>query len=256
MEVFCQRLDDEFDSPVMITTPSVPFIVEIHGEKNIKQYGTNKLTITNASNMPSPQIIKTYYEPMVKGTIITPDQFLSAITALCMERRSQQINSYYIDNQRLLLEYKFPLSEIIIDFYDNLKSVSSGYASFDYEACGYEETDLVKLDFKLNDKPVDELSMIVHLKRARSYGRSICDKLSEHLNRQQFKIKIQALVNGKIVARSNVQAYRKDVTAKLYGGDQTRRTKLLERQKEGKKRMRMVGNIEISPETFINVLKR
>lgn len=173
-----------------------------------------------------------------------------------MERRGEQINSYYIDNLRLLLEYHFPLSEIIIDFYDNLKSVSSGYASFDYEDCGMQEASLVKLDFRLNDKPVDELSMLVHAKRARSYGRSICDKLSEHLNRQQFRIKIQAYVGGKVVARANVKAFRKDVTAKLYGGDVTRRMKLLKNQSEGKKRMRMVGNIEISPETFINVLKR
>lgn len=173
-----------------------------------------------------------------------------------MERRGEQINSQYIDNNRLLLEYRFPLNEVIIDFNDHLKSISSGYASFDYEDDKYEEADLVKLDFRLNDKPVDELSMLVHAKRARSYGRSICEKLQEHLNRQQFKIKIQALVNSKVLARTNVQAYRKDVTAKLYGGDQTRRIKLLQRQKEGKRRMRMVGNVEIDPETFINVLKR
>lgn len=214
------------------------------------------MIITNANDWPLPQIIKESYEPIVKGTIITPDQFLNGITTLCMNRRGEQLNSFYIDNQRILLEYKFPLSEIIIDFYDNLKSVSSGYASFDYENCGSQEASLVKLDFKLNDKLVEELSMIVHAKRAREMGHSICEKLSEHLTRQQFKIKIQALVGGKVVARSNVRAYRKDVTAKLYGGDVTRRMKLLKNQSESKKRMRMVGNIEISPETFINVLKR
>lgn len=193
---------------------------------------------------------------MIKGTMITPDQYLNAITLLCMERRGEQINSYYIDNNRLLLEYKFPLNEIIIDFYDHLKSISSGYASFDYEDAGYSETQLVKLEFRLNDKPVDELAMLVHAKRARSYGRSVCEKLQEHLTRRQFNIKIQALVNSKVLARTNVKAYRKDVTAKLYGGDSTRRMKLLQRQKEGKQRMRMIGNIEIDSDTFINVLKR
>lgn len=256
MEVFCQRLDDEFDAPVVVTAPSVPYKIKIRGEKNIKFYKTDELIVTNASQLPNPQIIEKYYEPWIKGTIITPDNFLNPITGLCMERRGEQINSQYIDNNRLLLEYRFPLGEIIIDFNDHLKSISSGYASFDYEDDGYQEADLVKLDFRLNDKPVDELSMLVHAKRARPYGRSICDKLQEHLNRQQFKIKIQALVNSKVLARTNIQAYRKDVTAKLYGGDQTRRTKLLERQKEGKRRMRMVGNVEIDPETFINVLKR
>lgn len=256
MEVFCQRLDDEFDATVMITAPSVPYRVRIHGEKNLKAYGTDELLITNAASLPAPQIIKTYFEPMVKGTIITPDQHLNAITTLCMERRGEQLNSYYISDSSMLLEYLLPLSEVIIDFNDHIKSLSSGYASFDYEDAGFREAELVKLDFKLNDKPVDELSMIVHLKRARLFGRQIADKLADHLTRQQFKIKIQALVGAKVVARSNVNAYRKDVTAKLYGGDDTRRKKLLARQAEGKRKMRMVGNIEISPETFINVLKR
>ncbi|KPM07677.1 translation factor GUF1, mitochondrial-like protein [Sarcoptes scabiei] len=256
MEVFCQRLDDEFDAPVVITAPSVPYKIKIKGEKNIKQYKSDELIITNASQLPNPLIITNYYEPMVKGTIITPDGFLNSITSLCMDRRGEQINSYYIDNSRLLLEYKFPLNEIIIDFYDHLKSASSGYASFDYEDAGFAETNLVKLEFRLNDKPVEELSMIVHYKRAREQGRSICTKLQEHLTRQQFKIKIQAVIGSKVVARADIRPYRKDVTAKLYGGDATRRMKLLERQKEGKLRLRRIGNIDIDPETFINVLKR
>ena len=231
--------------------------MKIHGEKNIKQYGSEELLITNASMMPPVPIIKEYFEPMVRGTIICPDQYHNAVSNLCMDRRGEQISSIYIDNQRLMMEWTFPLNEVIIDFYDNLKSISSGYASFDYEDSGYRETDLVKLEYKLNDKPVDELSMIVHAKRARTFGKMVCDKLADHLDRQQFKIKIQAFVGGKILARSNVQAYRKDVTQKLKsGGDMGRRAKLLARQAEGKKRMRMVGNIEISPETFINVLKR
>lgn len=172
--------------------------MKIHGEKNLKQYGAEELLITNAAQMPMPQIIKTYYEPMVKGTIITPDQYLNSVTQLCLERRGEQINSYYISDvagsSMMLCEYMLPLAEIIIDFNDHLKSLSSGFASFDYEDAGFRETELVRLDFKLNDKPVDELSMIVHLKRARSYGRSICDKLAEHLDRQQFKIKASTVL--------------------------------------------------------------
>jgi elongation factor 4 len=275
MEVFCQRLDDEFDAQVMITAPSVPyksiqyisyrrslfkliftFLVKIKGEKNIKLYGSEELIVTNASKLPNVSIISEYFEPMVIGTIITPDKYLTDITTLCMSRRGSQINSYYIDNTRLIVQFRFPLSEVIIDFYDSLKSVSSGYASFDYEDDGYEKTDLVKLDILLNDKPVEELSNIVHAKRARAYGKSICVKLKESLRRQQFKIKIQAAISGKFVAREDLKAYGKDVTAKLYGGDRTRRDKLLQRQTEGKKRLRMIGNIEVSSETFINVLKR
>ena len=193
---------------------------------------------------------------MVIGTIVTLDNYLSDITNICLSRRGVQLNSHYIDNNRLLLQFRFPLSEIIIDFYDELKSVSSGYASFDYEDDGYDKTQLVKLDILLNDKPVDELSNLVHFSKARSYGRSICLKLKENLNRQQFAIKIQASVGGKIIARENIGAYRKDVTAKLYGGDTTRRTKLLAQQAEGKRRLRRIGKIEINADLFINVFKK
>ena len=194
---------------------------------------------------------------MVIGTVITPDTYMTEVNNMCLKRRALQLNSHYIDNTRLLLQFRFPLSEIIIDFYDELKSVSSGYASFDYEEDGYESTQLVKLDILLNDKLVEELSSLAHLNRARTYGKSICAKLKENLPRQQFKIKIQAAVNGKIVAREDIKAYRKDVTQKLKsGGDDGRRQKLLARQQEGKQRLRRVGNIEITPETFINVFKR
>ena len=181
---------------------------------------------------------------------------MTDVVNICLKRRALQLNSYYIDNTRLLLQFRFPLSEIIIDFYDELKSVTSGYASFDYEDDGYESTQLVKLDVLLNDKPVEELSSLVNIGRARIYGKSICAKLKKSLPRQQFKIKIQATVNGKVVAREDIKAYRKDVTAKLYGGDDTRRQKLLQRQAEGKKRLRRIGNIEISADTFITVFKR
>ncbi|CAG2160783.1 unnamed protein product, partial [Oppiella nova] len=182
--------------------------------------------------------------------------YLNDVINICLNRRGIQTNSYYIDNTRLLIQFKFPLSEIIIDFYDELKSVTSGYASFDYEDSGYESTKLVKLDILLNDKPVDELSHLVNHKRARAYGKTMCAKLKECLHQQQFKIKIQASVGGKIIAREDIKAFRKDVTAKLYGGDDTRRQKLLKRQAEGKRRLRRIGNIEISAETLINVFKK
>ncbi|XP_054160333.1 translation factor GUF1 homolog, mitochondrial-like [Oppia nitens] len=256
MEVFCQRLDDEFDAQVVITAPSVPYKVKIRGEKNIKIFGAEELVITNASKLPDVNIISEYYEPMTTGTIITPDQYLNVVNNLCLDRRGVQLNSYYIDNSRLLIQYRFPLSEIIVDFYDVLKSVTSGYASFDYEDSGYESTKLVKLDILLNDKRVDELSTLVNTIKARSVGRSMCTKLKDHLQKQQFKIKIQAVIGNKIIAREDVKAFRKDVTQHLYGGDDTRRQKLLKRQAEGKARLKRVGNIEISTDTFINVFKR
>lgn len=226
------------------------------GEKNIKMLGSDELVVTNASQLPNTGIISEYWEPMVVGTVVTPDQYMTDVTNICLRRRAVQTDSYYIDNSRLLLQFKFPLSEIVIDFYDELKSVTSGYASFDYEDDGYQKTQLVKLDILLNDKPVEELSSLVHVKRAREYGKSICTKLKHYIKQQQFKIKIQAAVGGKIIAREDIRAFRKDVTAKLYGGDVTRRKKLLERQAEGKRRLRRIGSVEIDADTFINVFKR
>ena len=230
--------------------------MKIIGEKNIKLFGSDELIVTNASKLPNIGMISEYLEPMVIGTVITPDPYMTDVTNICLRRRAVQINSYYIDNSRILMQFRFPLSEIVIDFYDELKSVTSGYASFDYEDDGYEKTELVKLDILINDKPVEELSSLVHVKRAREYGKSICEKLKHNIEQQQFKIKIQAAVRGKIVAREDIRAYRKDVTAKLYGGDITRRKKLLERQAEGKRRLRRIGSVEIGAETFINVFKR
>jgi len=234
MEVFNQRLEQEFDAQTVITAPSVPYKIKIKGAKNIKQLGGEVLIINNPMKLPDINIIEEYHEPMVSGTIITPDSYLSPITALCMERRGQQVNSHYINQGNLLMCWKFPLSEVIVDFCDQLKSVSSGFASFDYEDAGYQLTELVRLDILLNENIIEELSQIVHLSRARSLGGHMCLRLKETLPPAQFAIKIQAAIGKKIVGREDLKALKKDVTAKLYGGDRTRRDKLLARQKEGK----------------------
>ncbi|KAI1283033.1 Translation factor GUF1 -like protein, mitochondrial [Halotydeus destructor] len=256
MEVFNQRLEQEFDAMTVITAPSVPYKVKIIGAKNIKLHGTDTLLVNNPMKLPDIQIIEKYFEPMVNATIITPDNYMTPVTSLCMERRGQQVNTYYIDNTRLMMQYKFPLSEVIVDFCDQLKSRTSGYASFDYEDAGYEETHLARLDILLNDLIVEELSQIVHFKRARDMGSDMCKRLKETLPSQQYAIKIQAAVGKQIVGREDLKALRKDVAAKLYGGDRTRRQKLLARQKEGKDRMRSIGNIEVPRDTFIRILKR
>lgn len=232
------------------------FIVKIKGAKNIKSLGSDTVIVNNPMKLPDISIIEEYYEPMVLSTIITPDIYLSPVTSLCMERRGQQINSYYIDQTRLLMSFKFPLSEVIVDFCDQLKSITSGYASFDYEDIGYEETNLARLDILLNDCPVEELSQIVHVTRTKSIGHHMCMRLKETLPQQQFAIKIQAAIGKKIVSREDLKALRKDVTAKLYGGDRTRRTKLLDRQKEGKDRMRSIANIQIPRDCFIRILRK
>lgn len=206
--------------------------------------------------LPDINIIEEYFEPMVVSTIITPDTYLSAVVSLCMERRGQQINCHYMDQTRLLMTFKFPLGEVIVDFCDQLKSISSGYASFDYEDAGYESTNLVRLDVLLNDNLVEELCQIIHLKKSKSVGQHICKRLKDTLPPQQFNIKIQAAVGKHIMAREDLKALRKDVTAKLYGGDRTRRDKLLSRQKEGKDRMRSIANIQVPRDCFIRILKK
>lgn len=256
MEVFCERLDQEFDAQVVITAPSVPYKVKIIGEKNIKLYGGEEIIVTNPLKLPDPQIISEYFEPIVIGTIITPMKYIGSITKMCMDRRGVQKNSQLIDDDHILLQYKFPLNEVIVDFYDELKSVSSGYASFDYEEAGYESTYLVKMNILLNGQQVDELTTIVHSSKARQIGRGICLRLKETIPQQQFEIAIQAAIGGKIIVRENIKALRKNVLAKCYGGDITRKMKLLKRQAEGKKRMRMIGKIEVPRDAFIRVLKR
>ncbi|KAJ9593292.1 hypothetical protein L9F63_015167 [Diploptera punctata] len=256
MEVFNQRLDQEYDAQAVITAPSVTYKAKLKGEKNIKRYGRSEISFSNPVYFPDPTIVEEFLEPMVMGTIITPDSYLGPIMSLCIEHRGVQQNSKNIDNHRVMLQYLMPLNEIVIDFYNQLKSVSSGYASFDYEEYDYVSSKLIKLSILLNGIPVDELSTIVHISKASVMGRRMCLKLKEIIPRQLIQIAIQAAVGGKIVARETLKPFRKDVTAKLYGGDVTRKMKLLKRQAEGKKKMKMVANIELPRETFIDVLKR
>ncbi|KAK6975283.1 translation factor GUF1 mitochondrial [Biomphalaria glabrata] len=256
MEVFNQRLEQEFDASVIITAPNIAFKVKIKGEKNIKQYGSEELLVLNPCLMPSIDIITEYQEPMVNGTIISPAEYINSITELCLNHRGRLKDQSYIDDTRVLFKVLFPLSEILVDFFDKLKSLSSGYASFDYEDAGFEITDLVKVDFTLNGREVEELTLICHVSRARDMAKRVCERLKATIPRQQFVIAVQGKVNQKVIAREDIKAYRKDVTAKCYGGDITRKMKLLKSQAEGKKKLRMIGNIEIPKDAFIKILQK
>lgn len=256
MEVFNQRLEQEHNAHAIITAPSVTYKLKIKGKKNQELMGGETIYISNPAHWPHPQIIEEMSEPIVLATIITPDDYLGKIMSLCNERRGIQQNISNIDNKRIMLQFVFPLNEIIVNFHDGLKAISSGFASFDYEDAGYSPTNLVKLSILLNGSAVDELSIIVHHSKVDFEGRALCRKLVEIIPRQMFQIAIQATVNGKIIARETLKAYRKDVTAKLYGGDVTRRTKLLKQQAEGKKKMKMIANIQIPRDTFIEILKK
>lgn len=256
LEVFSQRLEQEYKAEPIITAPSVTYKIKIKGAKLIKQYGKDELYISNPVLLPDVLHIEKYYEPMVLGTIITQSDYVGAIISVLLERRGSEVSSRNIDNDRVMMVYKLPLNEIILDFHDVLKSLSSGYASFDYQVTGYEETNLVKLSILLNAVEVNELSTIVHYSKATEFARRYVLKLKELIPRQMVHIAVQACVGSKVLARENIKAYRKDVTAKLYGGDVTRRKKLLKQQSEGKKKMRAIANINVPRETFINVLKR
>ncbi|KTF90089.1 hypothetical protein cypCar_00023881 [Cyprinus carpio] len=216
------------------------------------------ITIINPAQFPDKSQVVKYLEPMVMGTIIAPDDFTGRIMTLCQSRRAVQKNMFYIDDHRVMMKYIFPLNEIVVDFYDQLKSMSSGYASFDYEDAGYEAADLIKMDFLLNGRPVEELATIVHkqVNNAYSAGKAICERLKESIPRQMFEIAVQAAIGSKIIARETIKAYRKNVLAKCYGGDITRKMKLLKKQAEGKKKLRRIGNIDVPKDAFINVLKR
>lgn len=256
MEVFCQRLQQEYDVESIVTAPSVTYKVVLNHAKLIKQHGSDTLFISNPILLPEPSQIETYYEPYVLGTIITPTEYVGSILGLCLERRGTQKASVNIDANRVMMTYLLPLAEVVLDFHDALKSLTSGYASFDYEDRGYMETHVVKLQFLLNGKPVDEFSRIVHYSKATEIAREMVLRLKELIPRQMVQIAIQACVGSKVLARETIKAYRKDVTAKLYGGDVTRRMKLVRQQAEGKKKMRSFANINVPHDTFINVLKR
>ena len=247
LEIIQERLEREYNLDLVTTAPGVVY----------KVYKTNGevIELTNPSNIPDPSEIEYMEEPMVNAEIMVTTEFIGAIMDLCQERRGQYNGMEYMEETRALLKYKLPLNEIIYDFFDALKSRSRGYASLDYELCGYERSELVKLDILVNKEEVDALSFIVHADTAYERGRKMCEKLKEEIPRQLFEIPIQAAIGSKIIARETVRAMRKDVLAKCYGGDISRKKKLLEKQKEGKKRMRQVGNVEIPQKAFMSVLK-
>ena len=247
LEIVQERLEREYNLDLVTTAPGV--IYKVH-----KTDGT-VIDLTNPSNLPDPSEIEFMEEPVVSAEIMLTTEYIGSIMELCQERRGRYLGMEYMEETRALLKYELPLNEIIYDFFDALKSRSRGYASFDYDLKGYEQSDLVKLDILVNHEEVDALSFIVHKDTAYERGRKMCEKLKEEIPRHLFEIPIQAAVGGKIIARETVKAYRKDVLAKCYGGDITRKKKLLEKQKEGKKRMRQVGNVEIPQDAFMSVLK-
>lgn len=218
MEVFCQRLEQEHEAESIITNPSVTYRVNIKGAKLISHYGSDWIEITNPSLLPNDQNIEEVQEPTIAATIICPDKYLGPIMSLCLERRGQEAKVVNIDNDRLLMSYVFPLNEVIVDFYDKLKSLTSGYASFDYTDNGYQTTNVVRMNIVLNGVAVDELSTIVHVTKAKQSARELVDRLKDIIPRQMVEIAIQAMVGGKVLARENLKAYRKDVTAKLVSG--------------------------------------
>ena len=246
MEIIQERLSREFDLDLIPTAPSVVYKINLtNGEK---------MELYNPVDMPDVVKIKSIEEPWIKATILVPDEYLGGLLKLCEERRGVQLELTYAGS-RAMLVYRLPLNEVVFDFYDRLKSISRGYASFDYHLDGYAANDLVKLEIRVNNEPVDALAMIVHKDAAESRGRRLCERLKELIPRQMFKIAIQAALGGKIIAAEHLSALRKDVTANCYGGDITRKRKLLDKQKKGKKKMRQYGNVEIPQSAFINALK-
>ena len=246
LEIVQERLEREFDLDLVTTAPSVVY--------KLKMTDGAERELHNPADYPDPMHIESMQEPWIKATIMTPDEHLGSVLTLCQERRGQQIELTYAGS-RAMAVYRLPLNEVVFDFYDRLKSVTRGYASFDYEMVGYEEGELVKLTIMVNGEPVDALSIITHKNQAESRGRALCERLKDLIPRQLFKIAIQAAIGGRIIARETISALRKDVLAKCYGGDISRKKKLLEKQKKGKKRMRQVGDVEIPQSAFIAALK-
>ena len=249
MEIIQERLEREFDMTVITTVPNVSYHAYTNKEPDVP------FIVNNPSDLPEPTTVNRVEEPYIKATIITKSDFVGNVMSLCIEKRGMIINQTYLTTERVELIFEMPLAEIVFDFYDRLKTVSKGYASFDYSPIGRRVSKLVRLDVLLNAQPVDALSALIHADNAQNIGKKMCEKLKELIPRQQFDIPIQAAIGAKIISRETVKALRKDVTAKCYGGDISRKRKLLEKQKKGKKRMRQVGNVEIPQEAFMAVLK-
>jgi GTP-binding protein LepA len=247
MEIIQERLEREFDMTVIPTVPNVSY----HSFSNKGEM----VIVNNPTDLPEPNHIDRVEEPFILAQIITASEYVGAIMTLCIDKRGILKNQVYLTSDRVELTFEMPLAEVVFDFYDKLKTVSRGYASFDYHPIDYRASTLVKLDILINGKVVDALSAVIHRDKAYEYGKKICEKLKDLIPRQQFEIPIQAAIGAKIIARENISALRKDVTAKCYGGDITRKRKLLEKQKKGKKRMRQVGNVEIPQSAFMAVLR-
>ncbi|MFA5446677.1 MAG: translation elongation factor 4 [Sphaerochaeta sp.] len=247
LEVVQERIEREFGLSIIFTSPSVKYRVHLKNGTTIE--------IDNPLDYPDPMQVEWAEEPYIQANVITPTAYVGPIISLCIEKRGVQTTMNYLDEKRVELVYDMPLSEVLFEFYDRLKSISRGYASFDYQVSGYKRTDLVRMDILVNGEPVDALSQLVFKGNSQSRGRQVCERLRTEIPRQQYKIAIQAAIGGTIISRETISAFRKDVTAKCYGGDISRKRKLLEKQKEGKKRMKMVGNVEIPQSAFLAVLK-
>ena len=249
MEIIQERLEREFDMTVITTVPNVSYYAYLTNNRE------KAVLLNNPSDYPDPSRIDRIEEPYIKATVITKSEFVGSIMSLCIEKRGELSNQVYLTTDRVELSFNVPLAEIVFDFYDRLKSISKGYASFDYHPIGFRPANLVKLDIMLNGDPVDALSALVHKDNAYELGKKICKKLRDLIPRQQFNIAIQAAIGAKIISRESLSALRKDVTAKCYGGDISRKRKLLEKQKEGKKKMKQIGSVEVPPKAFLAVLK-
>jgi len=249
MEIIQERLEREFDMTVITTVPNVSYNAYLTSNRE------EAVLINNPSDLPDPSRIDRVEEPYIKASVITKSDYVGAIMNLCIEKRGELTNQVYLTTDRVELIFNVPLAEIVFDFYDRLKSISKGYASFDYHPIGFRVSKLVKMDLLLNGDPVDALSALVHADNAYELGKKICKKLKELIPRQQFDIAIQAAIGAKIISRESISALRKDVTAKCYGGDISRKRKLLEKQKKGKKKMKQIGNVEVPPKAFLAVLK-
>jgi GTP-binding protein LepA len=251
LEVIQERIEREFNLAIVFTSPSVEYKVFLKNRENDEDF----IEIDNPLEYPNEMLVDFSKEPYIRANVMTPTEYIGPIMSLCMEKRGVQTNMNYLDEKRVELQYEMPLAEVLFEFYDRLKSLSRGYASFDYAVIGYKKTNLVRLDILVNGDPVDALSQLVFKQNAATRGKIVCERLKGEIHRQQYKIAIQAAIGGNIVSRETITAYRKDVTAKCYGGDISRKRKLLEKQKEGKKRMKMIGNVEIPQSAFLAVLK-